>query len=109
MAKGRGSTKGTRTHNTLTIDLDRLEDTIYMEVLVSTPAWVQLSSYVRSAFLVDCLHQIRSSPIPDHDRRHLVEGFLRLLSNEERETLNSVLSVSELLDLLVLSRQDLSA
>jgi len=90
-----------REPNHLYLDLDRLEDTVYMEVITSSPAWARLDRYMRGSFLVDFLNQLRASELPESTRHKVTEVFLRNLSDEERAKLQTTIEVSGLLDTLI--------
>ena len=85
----------------ITIDLDRLGDTSYMEVMTGTAAWAELESYFRDAMTVSLIEQIRASALSEETKRQVVQEFLRGLSEEERARISSMLRVSDLLDTLI--------
>lgn len=85
----------------ITIDLQRLTDHVYMEVMTGTEAWSVLESYFRDTQLVSMLEQIRDSRLSDAIKLEVTQVFLRSLSTEERARIDSLMKVSDLLDTLI--------
>lgn len=83
------------------IDLERLNDTVYMETITGTPSWGKLEAFLRDSFIIDFLNRLRSAGLPESTRHQVIEAFLRGLSEEDRASLRTTLEVSDLLDTLI--------
>lgn len=92
--------------NKLSIDLTKLDDTVYMETLTGTPAWADLERYMRGSFLVEFLGQLRNSDLPEEVRHQVTAVFLRNLDDDERSDMKATIEVSGLLDTLIDMRRN---
>jgi len=88
-------------NNAICVDLDRLDDTVYMEVITSSPAWERLEAYMRETFLVEFLNMLRYADLNDTTKERVINVFLRNLTEEERKRLMATIQVSDLLDTLI--------
>ena len=88
----------------ITIDLNRLQDPSYMEVLTSMDGWAKLEEYFRDTAVVSLLDQVRDLAIPEDLRREMIRAFLQSLGEEDRARIESLLQISDLLDTIIDAR-----
>jgi len=89
--------------NSITVDLDRLNEDLYMEALTSTHSWNRLYLYILSLQIENIMVALRSEGASEDVRHIVVDALLKDLSPEDRRTLASVINVSDFLDTLVLT------
>lgn len=89
----------------ITLDLTRLEDPTYMEVMTGTPAWAALQRYFEDSMTVSFLEQVRSSDLPDETKSEVLQSLLRNLDPSTRERVSATLQVSDLLDTLIVNNK----
>lgn len=85
----------------VTVDLNRLEDATYMEVVTGTDGWARLEEYFRDATLVNLLNTIKNGTLSESLKAEVIHGLLKGLAPEELARVTSILQVSELLDTLI--------
>jgi len=88
------------------VDLDRLHDDGYMEVITTTAGWSRLEQFFRASLIVEFLDQLRRSGASDSVRDQVIKTFLRNLSSEKIEELRQAIMASDFLDTLILSLND---
>ena len=98
--------QGTNAMRQFTVDLDRLRDDNYMEVITNSEGWSTLERHFRSLLIVELLDQLRRSGATDKVRDEVIKTLLRNLTSEELQDLRETIETSRFLDTLIVALGD---
>jgi hypothetical protein len=84
--------------NQITIDLNRLGDDRYMEVLTSTEAWKELSAYMDTLFVISLTDTLMSQGMSNSTIAEIIKASTQSFENENdfSKTLDSLTMLNTL-------------